>query len=197
MLSELPLAVTSLSFATEAGLEPWHADPLAAVSGRRALGQLGKRVTPEGWASTRVQAEVPEGRGAGAGGTTQRGPEDREPTLPRGQAFQRTKQLQRRDVNCLRQQCCSLIPVPPCPGRGQSYRPQATVGAEQGAPRRRGEREHPGRAGKGTHGHLFFFFLCFYYENKTNAPGEGSMITSTSKSTFYHFYSVVLRPALQ
>lgn len=41
------------------------------------------------------------------------------------------------------------------------------------------------------------FFFCFYYENKTNAPGEGSMITRNIKSTFYHFYSVVLRPALQ
>lgn len=42
-------------------------------------------------------------------------------------------------------------------------------------------------------GASFFFF--FYYENKTNAPGEGSMITRNS--TFYHFYSVVMRPALQ
>lgn len=39
------------------------------------------------------------------------------------------------------------------------------------------------------------FFFLFYYENKTNTPGEGSMITRNS--TFYHFYSVVMRPALQ
>lgn len=39
------------------------------------------------------------------------------------------------------------------------------------------------------------FFFLFYYENKTNALGEGSMITRNS--TFYHFYSVVMRPALQ
>lgn len=48
-------------------------------------------------------------------------------------------------------------------------------------------------AQKAETGPLFSSF--FYYENKTNAPGEGSMITRNS--TFYHFYSVVMRPELQ
>lgn len=40
-------------------------------------------------------------------------------------------------------------------------------------------------------------FFFFYYENKTNAPGEGSVITRNIKEYFLPFYSVVLRPALQ